>query len=241
MTLVAAPFRCATLFSRQYGDKSCLAEAQYETIRRYRAARPPRERVRTEWQGNCYNAGGARSPREDREQGRRDMEIGKALTTAMEFEKRVATAYDEALSGAQDPRARRVYELLAREEREHVAYLGYKLSLWRSEGALDAADLATAVPRPDEIREGLSKLQAFPKREALREELGALKRALEMERETSDFYARLAGELDPKGRAFFARFLEIEDGHLALVAAEISALEGTGHWFDIAEFDLESA
>lgn len=38
----------------------------------------------------------------------------------------------------------------------------------------------------------------------------------------------------------FRHFLEIEDGHTAIVQAEIDALEGNGFWFDFAEFDLEA-
>lgn len=169
------------------------------------------------------------------------MEIGEALSTAIGFEKRVARAYDEALEGTRDPAAARVYGLLAREERDHVAYLEHRLAGWRSEGTLGAAEISTSVPDAEAIRAGVARLETLGRRPAPPEELGALKRALELERETTAFYSGLAADLDPSGRAFFARFLEIEDGHLALVAAEISALEGTGHWFDVAEFDLESA
>ncbi len=169
------------------------------------------------------------------------MEIGKALAAAIDFEKRVTDAYGKASAGTRDPAAVRVFRLLEREERDHVAYLEYKLSLWRSEGTLDAADLTTQVPSAEAFRGSVTKLKALARRQAPAEELGALKRALALERETSDFYARLAGDLDAAGRTFFARFLEIEDGHLALVAAELSALERTGYWFDLAEFDLESA
>jgi rubrerythrin len=177
----------------------------------------------------------------DRQQGRRRMDIGNALSTAIEFEKRVSEAYGKALEGTQDLAAKRVYGLLAGEERDHVAFLEHTLSVWRSDGVLGDAELATAVPSPEAMREGVSRLRELERRPAPREEMGALKRALELERETTAFYSRLAGELDAAGSAFFARFLEIEDGHLALVAAEMSALEGTGHWFDVTEFDLESA
>ena len=38
----------------------------------------------------------------------------------------------------------------------------------------------------------------------------------------------------------FGRFLEIEQGHQAIVRAEIDALTGMGFWFDFQEFDLEA-
>ena len=46
-------------------------------------------------------------------------------------------------------------------------------------------------------------------------------------------------ELPEGARPLFRRFLEIEDGHLAMVQAEIDTLAGTGFWFDVQEFSLE--
>ena len=37
----------------------------------------------------------------------------------------------------------------------------------------------------------------------------------------------------------FARFVEIEEGHQAIVKAEIDAVSGSGFWFDFNEFSLE--
>ena len=47
--------------------------------------------------------------------------------------------------------------------------------------------------------------------------------------------------LDDQGRALFARFVEIEGGHLAIVQAEIDCVSGSSFWFDTAEFSLEMA
>ena len=41
-------------------------------------------------------------------------------------------------------------------------------------------------------------------------------------------------------RALFQRFLEIEDGHHAIVQAELDAVQGLGYWFDVQEFKLEA-
>ena len=71
------------------------------------------------------------------------------------------------------------------------------------------------------------------------EELEMLKRALEVEKETSDFYRKLVDQMEGDAKKLFARFLEVEEGHLNLVQAEIDALQGMGVWFDCREFDLE--
>ena len=46
-------------------------------------------------------------------------------------------------------------------------------------------------------------------------------------------------ELPAEARELFRRFLEIEEGHLALVQAQIDFVTGTGYWFDVREFNLE--
>jgi hypothetical protein len=35
------------------------------------------------------------------------------------------------------------------------------------------------------------------------------------------------------------RCLEIEEGHVAIVQADIDAVSGIGFWFDVKEFDLD--
>jgi hypothetical protein len=46
-------------------------------------------------------------------------------------------------------------------------------------------------------------------------------------------------ELPAEGQHLFSRFLEIEDGHAAIVQAEIDNVKHMGFWFDLKEFDLE--
>ena len=65
-----------------------------------------------------------------------------------------------------------------------------------------------------------------------------LGKALEAERKTSDFYRRMVAELPAEGQKLFERFVAIEDGHLAIVQAEMDSLTGTGAWFDIMEVKL---
>ncbi len=70
-------------------------------------------------------------------------------------------------------------------------------------------------------------------------ELALLKKALAVEGETSAFYTRMVERLPAEGRDLFRRFLDIEEGHGAIVQAQIDAVTGLGFWFDIREFDLE--
>jgi hypothetical protein len=47
--------------------------------------------------------------------------------------------------------------------------------------------------------------------------------------------------LPPEGRPLFERFVEIENGHLAIVQAEMDVVSGLGYWFDMREFNIEGA
>ena len=50
-------------------------------------------------------------------------------------------------------------------------------------------------------------------------ELRMLTRALEVEVATSNFYKKMVRELPSEGQLLFAHFVEIEEGHLAIVRA----------------------
>jgi rubrerythrin len=67
-----------------------------------------------------------------------------------------------------------------------------------------------------------------------------LKRALDVEVETSAFYVRMVDELPADGRPLFERFVDIEQGHQAIVQAEMNAVAGNGYWFDMAEISMEA-
>ena len=51
----------------------------------------------------------------------------------------------------------------------------------------------------------------------------------------------MVSKLDGDGKTLFERFVEIEEGHQAIVQAEIDCVSGLGFWFDTLEFRLEGA
>ena len=72
------------------------------------------------------------------------------------------------------------------------------------------------------------------------EELRILQKALTMEIQTSNFYKEIVGQLEAEEQKLFARFIEIEEGHEAMVQAQIDLVSGTGFWFDCFEMNLEA-
>ena len=162
---------------------------------------------------------------------------------AIEYEQKAHDVYVDAVAVAKTEPARRFFSLMAAEEASHVEYLKRKLHAWSQNGRIDVDELHSAVPSSDMIAKGMADLeQGFSgtDRQALYgPELEALKRALEAETRTSEFYRSMVEELSGEHGKLFARFLDIEEGHKAAVLAEIEAIENSGFCCDMQEFDQE--
>jgi rubrerythrin len=169
------------------------------------------------------------------------MTIEEAIKTALEFEKKVHALYEAEAKDARDPTAKRVFQTLAKEEQGHVAYLASRLAEWQKDGRLSPEALRTVLPSAARIRAGVGRIgvQVAGKGASHDAELSSLYRALASEDETSAFYRQMVRELPAEGQSLFSRFLEIEDGHAAIVQAEIDNVKQMGFWFDLREFDLE--
>jgi rubrerythrin len=170
------------------------------------------------------------------------MDIEKAIKTAIEFEKRVKEVYKEASQRAQDSVGKHVLEVLAEEEQGHLDYLHYKLDEWQTTGKIIPTVLPTKIPSKKAIEKEtekiVGKVHSHDEDRSKNTELKMLNNALEVEVETSNFYKKMVDELPPEGKDLFTRFVEMEEGHLAIVRAEIDYISGPGYWFDFREFDL---
>jgi rubrerythrin len=168
------------------------------------------------------------------------MELQEALSVAIEYERKVRDHYAQCARKATDPKGQRVFATLAREEQGHVEYLETRLAELRATGVVTAAELPTVMPSVAWIQAQARQVDpAGAPADSGLPELEFLKQALDLERKTSAFYQDMVHLLDPGHQGLFARFLEIEDGHVTIVQAEIDALAGHGHWFDFMEFNLE--
>ena len=169
------------------------------------------------------------------------MDLQEALSGAIEYEHEIRDYYAGCAKQIADAKGQRVFAILAREEQSHVEYLETRLVEWQADGSVNAAELPTLLPPLAWVLEEAKKLanRVNGAQGVAQAEIDFLKEALELERKTSAFYAELVAKLESKHRGLFERFLEIENGHLAIVQAEIDALAGHGHWFDFMEFSLE--
>jgi rubrerythrin len=171
------------------------------------------------------------------------MDLEEAIKTAIEYETLVMKVYDEALSTATDKVGKRIFQVLAEEEKRHLEYLNSRLVEWEDTGEIIIEELDTFIPSKMKIDKEANKLQLKlqPKESDKKfkdTQLKMLKKALEVEEETSNFYKKMVSELSSTGQELFMRFVEIEEGHKAIVQAEIDSVTGIGYWFDMPEFNL---
>ena len=166
------------------------------------------------------------------------MNLQDAITAALEFEKKVRDHYLRGAEEIADPRGRRVFATLGREEQKHVDYLQRCLARWKKTGKVPAMPLGSVLPEGVKWIEALEKKPPAHKgaRAAPETELEALRTALQHERESGAFYRKLVSRLSKADRPLFDPFLGVEDGHLALVQAQLDAVQGRGFWLDISEF-----
>ena len=165
------------------------------------------------------------------------MTIDEAIQTALQYENRVVGVYAEAMDQAHDPVGKKLFKLLSKEETQHVLYLEAKLEEWKKTGHVTATTVSTSMPAKAGIEAAVKNLKEKVSPYERDSELRLLRKALEVEVETSDFYQRMVRELPDEGKRLFQRFVEIEDGHTAIVQAEIDSIIGTGSWFGFSEWD----
>lgn len=167
------------------------------------------------------------------------MTLEEAIKTALEYEHKVRDAYLEAAEKSNDETGKRIYKVLGDEEQGHVDYLQSKLDEWKNTGKITTDKLDTVVPPKKALDEGVKKLDRHISKEDYGSEMEMLRKALELETETSNFYNRMVEEMGEEGK-MFEHFLKIEEGHKAIVQAEIDYLGNTGYYFDFQEFSMES-
>ncbi len=169
------------------------------------------------------------------------MKLDNAIRAAIEYETGVHEAYREAMDKSTDQAAKRIFGVLSDEEMGHLKYLQERLDEWQKTGKINVKKLGTSIPTREAIDTSLKDLRktVSPKPTKQILELDLLKKALQAEIKTSTFYKDMVSKLDGQGQELFRRFVEIEEGHEAIVQAEIDSVSNCGVWLDTLEFRLE--
>lgn len=167
------------------------------------------------------------------------MIMEEAIKTALDYETRIRDIYRDAAEVVSDPAGKRILQMLRDDEQHHVEYLMDRLESWKKTGKLSEKKLGSTIPSIETISMETEKIKTYLLKKDRRGEIEILSKALKAEIETSNFYAKMVAELPNEGQRMFARFLEIEENHIAAVQAELDYITKTGYWFDFKEFDME--
>ncbi|MBD3167344.1 hypothetical protein GF324_12155 [bacterium] len=168
------------------------------------------------------------------------LSVEEAILTAIEFETKVRDTYREAVEKADNEIGERIFKVLMEEEQGHLDYLNSRLEEWRKTGKIQPEKIESKLPTREQIDEQVKGLEKKLEVKDRGVELRMLQKALDVEEQTSNFYQRMVDTMEDDEKMMFSRFLEIEEGHLAIVQAEIDSVTGMGFYFDMAEFNLEA-
>jgi rubrerythrin len=163
----------------------------------------------------------------------------EAIKTALDYETRIRDIYRNAAEVVSDPAGKRIFQMLRDDEQHHVEYLMDRLESWKKTGELSPEKLKSTIPSIETISRETEKIETHLSKKDRRGEIEILSKALKAEIETSNFYEKMVAELPDEGQRLFARFLEIEEKHIAAVQFELDYLTKSGYWFDFKEFDME--
>ncbi len=167
------------------------------------------------------------------------MTIEQAIKTAIEYETRIHDIYRDAAEKVEDLAGKRILKVLADDEQHHIEFLKDRLRLWKKTGKLSESKLESAVPLVQNIQKETEKVRSqMPAQDRINEK-EILRKALKAEIETSKFYQQMVDETSEEVQRMFARFLEIEENHIAAVQFELDYISQSGYWLDFKEFDME--
>jgi rubrerythrin len=167
------------------------------------------------------------------------VKMEKAIQTAIDYETNIRNIYRDAAQSVHFPEGRRFFKMMGDDEQYHLDYLKERLKTWQKTGKLSVEKLDSIVPSKEMVQKETEKIKSRISAKELSSIKVILGRALQAEVETSRFYEKMVKELTRDGQQMFARFLEIEENHIAAVQAELDYITHTGYWFNFKEFDME--
>jgi len=171
--------------------------------------------------------------------GAKPMTAEEALKTAIAFETKVRDVYLSAVEESNDETGKRVFRVLAKEEQGHLDYLLYRQKELAESGDINPEKVDRFVPSRKQLEAKAGSLKGSLESKVTDTEIKLLMKAIEVETQTYEFYKSVAGQMDGNVQKMFAQFMEIEEGHVAIVQAELDAVNGDGFFFGMEEFNME--
>lgn len=167
------------------------------------------------------------------------MTFEEAIKTAISYETRIRNVYREAAEQTPEKAGKSFLEAMGDDEQHHLDCLKDSLEKWKKTGKLNVEKLETTIPSNERMAEEMATFKRRMSEKSLGDPKRILSRALRVEVETSGFYNKMVEDMSGEAQAMFARFLEIEERHIAAVQMQLDYVTKTGYWFDFKEFDME--
>jgi rubrerythrin len=162
----------------------------------------------------------------------------EALATGIEAEKASLRQYLGWAWRTRDPAGRAMFIRLAIDEFEHMSMLERQRVGLEQTGEWQPVEPARTML--EQLVPRLSDNSLRIRGTAGQNDRSALESALELEVRARDFYAEQARSGAEAGRPVFGRLAEMEQAHVELVQAELDSITGSGFWFGLQEFSLET-
>jgi rubrerythrin len=167
------------------------------------------------------------------------MRLEQAVQSAISLEGKIRDLYINAYKECKDEAGKRFFAMLRDDEQYHMDYLEDRLGELKERGEMQHPDIKTRVPSAAEVESCVADAETHLSVEDRGVLQQMLSNALRVEVRTSEFYAKMVADNAGDVQGMFARFLEIENSHIAAVQAELDYVMNTGYWFGIKEFDME--
>ncbi len=159
-------------------------------------------------------------------------ELSRIVQRAIQTEREGNRFYMRAGDAAKDPKARGMFEQLARDELYHISILEEFYNDLLEKGSSGCVE---GFPIFEERKKASGGVIAD-----FSNDYEVLQKAVSDEIKARDFYRKSAEECaSERGRELFKDLVEMEDAHVRLLQAEIDFLEKTGFYFDHMEFNVE--
>jgi len=151
-----------------------------------------------------------------------NLDVVKAVEVGIEIEQRGEKYYFEGAEKVSDEELKRFLMFLGKQEIEHFEILNrLKQSLQEKQQWIETTD---KLEKPEIFQKGKE-----PVIKEGSEDLEILMHALEVEKQTRDYYRKFAENIDDAtGKHFFEKLADFEQGHADLIQAMID-IRGESH------------
>ncbi len=167
------------------------------------------------------------------------MSLEQAVKAAISLEGKIRDLYVKSHEDCKDAAGKRFFAMLRDDEQYHMDYLRARLEELQNSGEMQFPHIETRLPTATEIEMCIADAEKHLSVEDRGVLQQMLSNALKVEVRTSEFYDKMTSDYKGKTKQMFERFLEIENGHIAAVQAELDYVMNTGYWFGMKEFDME--